>query len=157
MCLKARSRRIWKMMLQARKESSHVYRALPSRDNFSKNTPGDSISVYHTFTVDFNPLNHEVWCECNMFESTGILCCHTLDVFSYYKVDRVPSCYVLPRWSKNVMRKHTYIRSSHDVARSATTCSGVCVQSSITLLRSSLLVMRKQPYCVQLFGMQNPS
>ncbi|XP_016164396.1 protein FAR-RED IMPAIRED RESPONSE 1-like [Arachis ipaensis] len=33
-------------------------------------------------------------------------------------VHTVPSCYVLPRWSKNVIRKHTYIKSSHDVARS---------------------------------------
>ncbi|XP_020963643.1 protein FAR1-RELATED SEQUENCE 6-like [Arachis ipaensis] len=33
------------------------------------------------------------------------------------EVDRVPSCYVLPRWSKNIMHKHTYIKSSHDVAR----------------------------------------
>ncbi|RYR08076.1 hypothetical protein Ahy_B05g075623 [Arachis hypogaea] len=53
-----------------------------------------------------------------MFESTGILCCHTLAVFSYDRINKVSSCYVLPRWSKNVMRKHTYIRSSHDVARS---------------------------------------
>ncbi|RYQ99258.1 hypothetical protein Ahy_B07g087160 [Arachis hypogaea] len=36
-----------------------------------------------------------------------------------FEVDwAVPSCYVLPRWSKNVIRKHTYIKSSHDVARS---------------------------------------
>ncbi|RYR76166.1 hypothetical protein Ahy_A01g000774 [Arachis hypogaea] len=34
------------------------------------------------------------------------------------QVDTVPSCYVLPRWSKNIIRKHTYIKSSHDVARS---------------------------------------
>ncbi|RYQ82142.1 hypothetical protein Ahy_B10g100741 [Arachis hypogaea] len=52
-----------------------------------------------------------------MFKSTGILCCHTLTVWLYYKIDRVPSCYVLPRWSKNVMRKNSCIRSSHDVAR----------------------------------------
>ncbi|XP_016162099.1 protein FAR1-RELATED SEQUENCE 2-like [Arachis ipaensis] len=51
------------------------------------------------------------------FESAGILCCHTLAVWSYYRVDTVPSCYVLPQWSKNVIRKHTYIKSSHDVAR----------------------------------------
>ncbi|RYR47518.1 hypothetical protein Ahy_A07g033449 [Arachis hypogaea] len=60
-------------------------------------------TIYRTFTVDFDPLSQEVRCECNKFEST--------------EVDRVPSCYVLPRWSKNIMHKHTYIKSSHDVAR----------------------------------------
>ncbi|XP_025625695.1 protein FAR1-RELATED SEQUENCE 6-like [Arachis hypogaea] len=34
------------------------------------------------------------------------------------EVDTVPSCYILPRCSKNFIRKHTYIKSSHDVARS---------------------------------------
>ncbi|XP_057730202.1 protein FAR-RED ELONGATED HYPOCOTYL 3-like [Arachis stenosperma] len=34
------------------------------------------------------------------------------------RVDIVPSCYVLPRWSKNVISKHTYVKSSHDVAQS---------------------------------------
>ncbi|RYR16125.1 hypothetical protein Ahy_B04g073070 isoform M [Arachis hypogaea] len=33
-------------------------------------------------------------------------------------LNRVPSCYVLPRWSKNVQRKHTFIKSSHDEKRS---------------------------------------
>ncbi|RYQ96545.1 hypothetical protein Ahy_B08g092333 [Arachis hypogaea] len=74
--------------------------------------------VYHTFRVDFDPLSRKGQCECNKFESAGILCCHTLAVWSYYRVDIVPSYYVLPRWSKNVIRKHTYIKSSHDVARS---------------------------------------
>ncbi|RYR40377.1 hypothetical protein Ahy_A09g046132 [Arachis hypogaea] len=104
------------------------------RDSFNRNTPvdsstggkkktdcvvrsieqkGDTISitvdeqkvfwgkpVYHTFRVDFDPLSRKGQCECNKFEST------------------VPGCYVLPRWSKNVIRKHTYVKSSHDVARS---------------------------------------
>ncbi|KAL4293834.1 hypothetical protein AHAS_Ahas18G0167700 [Arachis hypogaea] len=68
--------------------------------------------------VEFDPLSRKGQCECNKFESAGILCCHTLAVWSYYRVDTVPSCYVLPRWSTNVIRKHTYIKSSHDVAQS---------------------------------------
>ncbi|RYQ92034.1 hypothetical protein Ahy_B09g098131 [Arachis hypogaea] len=74
--------------------------------------------VYDTFMVEFDPLSRKGQCECNKFESAGILCCHTLAVWSYYRVDTVPSCYILPRWSKNVIRKHIYIKSSHDVARS---------------------------------------
>ncbi|RYQ92367.1 hypothetical protein Ahy_B09g098571 [Arachis hypogaea] len=33
------------------------------------------------------------------------------------RVDRVPSCYVLPQWRKNVQHKHTFIKSSHDEKR----------------------------------------
>ncbi|RYR66080.1 hypothetical protein Ahy_A03g012028 [Arachis hypogaea] len=39
-------------------------------------------------------------------------------VLSSYKVNEVHSCYVLTRLSKNIKRKHTYIKSSHDVRRS---------------------------------------
>ncbi|XP_057723936.1 protein FAR1-RELATED SEQUENCE 5-like [Arachis stenosperma] len=39
----------------------------------------------------------------------------TPKLLSSYKVNEMPSCYVLPRWSKNIKRKNTYIKSSHDV------------------------------------------
>ncbi|RYQ80016.1 hypothetical protein Ahy_Scaffold1g106709 isoform F [Arachis hypogaea] len=64
--------------------------------------------------VEFDPSTHKIRCKCNMFASRGILCCHCLAVYFYYGVDRVPSCYVLPRWSKNVKQKHTFLKSSHD-------------------------------------------
>ncbi|XP_016167622.1 protein FAR1-RELATED SEQUENCE 5-like [Arachis ipaensis] len=35
-----------------------------------------------------------------------------------YFQDRVSSCYVLPRWSKNVQCKYTFIKSSHDEKQS---------------------------------------
>ncbi|XP_020997181.1 protein FAR1-RELATED SEQUENCE 5-like [Arachis duranensis] len=111
------------LQLEVRKKTDCVVRSIEQK--------GDTISikvdeqkvfwgkpVYHTFIVEFYPLSRKGQCKCNNFESAGILCCHTLAVWSYYRVDIVPSCYVLPRWSKNVIRKHTYIKSSHDVARS---------------------------------------
>ncbi|RYR04897.1 hypothetical protein Ahy_B06g084707 [Arachis hypogaea] len=57
-------------------------------------------------------------CTIRAVDEQGILCCHCLVVLSSYKVNEVPSCYVLPRWRKNIKRKHTYIKSSHDVRRS---------------------------------------
>ncbi|XP_057739767.1 protein FAR1-RELATED SEQUENCE 5-like [Arachis stenosperma] len=71
---------------------------------------------YVTYGVHFDRLTEEVQCECNMFESSGILYCHCLAVFSSYKINRIPTFYVLPRWSKNIKRKHTYIKSSHNVS-----------------------------------------
>ncbi|MED6222319.1 hypothetical protein PIB30_063213 [Stylosanthes scabra] len=37
---------------------------------------------------------------------------------SFDLVNEVPKCYISSRWSKNIKRKHTYIKSSHDVNRS---------------------------------------
>ncbi|XP_020967455.1 protein FAR1-RELATED SEQUENCE 5-like [Arachis ipaensis] len=70
------------------------------------------------YDVHFDRSTQELRCECNLFESSGVLCCHCLEVFHSYKVYKVPSCYVLPRWSKKIKRKHTYVKSSHDVSRS---------------------------------------
>ncbi|RYR72537.1 hypothetical protein Ahy_A02g006763 isoform G [Arachis hypogaea] len=56
-----------------------------------------------SYDVHFDHSTQELRCECNLFES------------SVYKV---PSCYVLPRWSKKIKRKHTYVKSSHDISRS---------------------------------------
>ncbi|KAL4357563.1 hypothetical protein AHAS_Ahas09G0199200 [Arachis hypogaea] len=74
--------------------------------------------ICDSYVVHFDRSTQEVRCECNLFESSGVLCCHCLEVFHSFKVYKVPSCYVLPRWSKNIKRKHTYIKSSHDVSRS---------------------------------------
>ncbi|KAL4359547.1 hypothetical protein AHAS_Ahas08G0088300 [Arachis hypogaea] len=70
------------------------------------------------YDVHFDRSTQEVHCECNLFESSGVLCCHCLEVFHSYKVYKVPNRYVLPCWSKNIKRKHIYVKSSHDVSRS---------------------------------------
>ncbi|KAL4365377.1 hypothetical protein AHAS_Ahas07G0100000 [Arachis hypogaea] len=70
------------------------------------------------YDVHFDRSTQEVRCECNLFESSGVLCCHCLEVFHSYKVYKAPNRYVLLRWSKNIKRKHTYVKSSHDVHRS---------------------------------------
>ncbi|KAL4306243.1 hypothetical protein AHAS_Ahas16G0158800 [Arachis hypogaea] len=67
------------------------------------------------YNVHFDRSTQKVRCECNLFESSGVLCYHCLAVFYSYKVYKVPTCNVLPRWSKNIKRKHTYVKSSHDV------------------------------------------
>ncbi|RYR18514.1 hypothetical protein Ahy_B03g063142 [Arachis hypogaea] len=46
--------------------------------------------------------------------SRGILCHHALSVLSFERVNKVSPRYILERWSKNVKRRHTHIKSSHD-------------------------------------------
>ncbi|RYR29272.1 hypothetical protein Ahy_B01g053639 [Arachis hypogaea] len=44
----------------------------------------------------------------------GILCRHSLCVLSFERVDNVALKYILERWSKNIKRRHTHIKSSQD-------------------------------------------
>ncbi|XP_068492412.1 protein FAR1-RELATED SEQUENCE 2-like [Phaseolus vulgaris] len=64
------------------------------------------------FEVSFNRGNFDISCTCLLFEFRGILCRHCLVVLAQEKVPQVPMKYVLSRWSKNLRRKHTYIRAS---------------------------------------------
>ncbi|RYR53902.1 hypothetical protein Ahy_A06g029148 isoform B [Arachis hypogaea] len=57
----------------------------------------------------------KVKCQCLLFESRGILCHHALSVLSFERVTQVSPRYILEQWSKKVKRRHTRIKSSHDV------------------------------------------
>ncbi|KAJ1394872.1 Zinc finger, PMZ-type [Sesbania bispinosa] len=66
------------------------------------------------YVVRFSRDPVSVECNCLLFEFKGILCRHALTVLSQERVKEVPNVYLLPRWSKNVRRKHTYIKCSYD-------------------------------------------
>ncbi|XP_020981458.1 protein FAR1-RELATED SEQUENCE 5-like [Arachis duranensis] len=76
------------------------------------------MSVYSRYQVVYCSQSSDVQCDCFMFQSNGILCCHSLAVLLHFRVTAVSSQYILSRWSKNVSRRHTYIRSSIDMDRS---------------------------------------
>ncbi|XP_068483329.1 protein FAR1-RELATED SEQUENCE 6-like [Phaseolus vulgaris] len=67
---------------------------------------------HRNVVVLFDREQLHVCCTCLLFEFRGILCRHCLVVLAQEKVTKVPKKYVLERWSKNLRRKHTYIRSS---------------------------------------------
>ncbi|RYQ84807.1 hypothetical protein Ahy_B10g104284 [Arachis hypogaea] len=105
------------------KKADCTIRAMYEQGDSASIKMEEEILVYETtrhvtYDIHFDHSTHAVRCDCNLFESAGILCCHYLVVLSSYKVNEVPSCYVLPRWSKNIKRKPTYIKSSHDIRRS---------------------------------------
>ncbi|WCJ28617.1 FAR1-related sequence 9 [Euphorbia peplus] len=52
-------------------------------------------------TVNFNSFEIKASCSCQMFEYTGIICRHVLAVFRAKNVLRLPSEYVLKRWTRN--------------------------------------------------------
>ncbi|RYR60289.1 hypothetical protein Ahy_A04g017366 [Arachis hypogaea] len=73
-----------------------------------------SSSTFNKFAVTYDSIVAQVKCQCLLFESRGILCRRTLSVLSFERVTKVSLRYILKRWSKNVKRRHTHIKSSHD-------------------------------------------
>ncbi|RYR68223.1 hypothetical protein Ahy_A03g014703 [Arachis hypogaea] len=73
-----------------------------------------SNSTFNKFVVTYDAVSRDVKCHCLLFESRGILCHHSLSVLSIERVDNVALKYILERWSKNIKRRHTHIKSSQD-------------------------------------------
>ncbi|QHO19105.1 Protein FAR-RED ELONGATED HYPOCOTYL [Arachis hypogaea] len=73
-----------------------------------------SNSIFNKCFITYDAVSREVKCQCLLFESKGILCCHSLSVLSFEQVDNVAPKYILERWSKNINRRHTHIKNSQD-------------------------------------------
>ncbi|XP_052111489.1 protein FAR1-RELATED SEQUENCE 1-like [Arachis duranensis] len=71
-------------------------------------------STFNKFIVTYDAVSRDVKCHCLLFESRSILCCHFLSVLSFERVDNVALKYILERWSKNIKRRHTHIKSNQD-------------------------------------------
>ncbi|RYQ92478.1 hypothetical protein Ahy_B09g098716 isoform A [Arachis hypogaea] len=57
-----------------------------------------SNSTFNKFVITYDTISREVKCQCLLFESR----------------DKVAPKYILERWSKNIKRRHTHIKSSQD-------------------------------------------
>ncbi|XP_010277968.1 PREDICTED: protein FAR1-RELATED SEQUENCE 5-like isoform X2 [Nelumbo nucifera] len=53
----------------------------------------------HRFKVIYDSKNDSVSCSCKRFEFVGILCRHALKILDYKRVEMLPSCYILKRWT----------------------------------------------------------
>ncbi|XP_057760221.1 protein FAR-RED IMPAIRED RESPONSE 1-like [Arachis stenosperma] len=73
-----------------------------------------SNSTFNKFVITYDAVSRDVKCHCLLFESRGILCRHSLSVLSFERVHNVAPKYILERWSKNIKRRHTHIKSNQD-------------------------------------------
>ncbi|XP_025675338.1 protein FAR1-RELATED SEQUENCE 1 [Arachis hypogaea] len=71
-------------------------------------------STFNKFFITYDAVSREVKCQCLLFESRGILCHHSISILSFDRVDNMTLKYILERWSKNIKRRHTHIKSSQD-------------------------------------------
>ncbi|XP_021723932.1 protein FAR1-RELATED SEQUENCE 6-like [Chenopodium quinoa] len=65
------------------------------------------------YSILFNPVTKEVTCDCKKFETHGILCKHYIRVLDKNMVVEIPDKYILDRWRKDIVRKHTRVRVAY--------------------------------------------
>lgn len=66
-----------------------------------------------SYKVHFNVKTNEARCNCQMFESHGLLCRHTIAVYDVHSVKQVSAQYILDRWRKDIKRKHTKVKVAY--------------------------------------------
>ncbi|XP_048497620.1 protein FAR-RED IMPAIRED RESPONSE 1-like [Beta vulgaris subsp. vulgaris] len=61
--------------------------------------------------VDMN--SNEACCECKLLECHGIMCRHLILLYDTLNVKEIPQRYILRRWRKDVIRKHTMVKVAY--------------------------------------------
>ena len=56
-----------------------------------------------------------ITCSCKKFDSEGILCCHSLKVYSILDIMEIPERYILSRWTRGVKSRYALNVSKSDV------------------------------------------
>ena len=70
------------------KETLIQYKVINARKHF-----------YHT--VEYDSSTSNIICSCKKFEFAGILCSHALKVLAKRRITKIPSQYILKRWTKD--------------------------------------------------------
>ncbi|KAH7650627.1 FHY3/FAR1 family protein [Dioscorea alata] len=86
------------------------------------------------FNVYQNELEFDIRCTCRLFEFRGIICRHICKVLIEKNVKEIPSQYILPRWRKDIKRRHTYVKNCYeDIQTNEQKC--VTTDYALTFLR----------------------
>ncbi|XP_021759174.1 protein FAR1-RELATED SEQUENCE 5-like [Chenopodium quinoa] len=106
--------------------------------NSRKEVPSQRKRVYK---VTYNRSTKEADCECRYFHCHGIMCRHMIMVYQMNDCTEIPDKYILRRWRKDVIRKHTRVKVKyHDPSKTEAVCrfdkmmvkfSPICSKASI--------------------------
>ena len=71
-------------------------------DNFTYSlSRGESRRIH---IMHFNQAELSICCNCKLFETLGLLCCHALRVFLVNNVNNIPNKYISSRWTKDAKK-----------------------------------------------------
>jgi hypothetical protein len=95
------------------------------------------------FTVCVDRQNHHYECECGKFEKDGILCCHILRLFTQFDVVKIPTEYIMPRWTMT-------FREEELVKQKQQTIEIQGAEASSSTLRYAMLMNTVNDVCADL-------
>ncbi|XP_021747122.1 protein FAR1-RELATED SEQUENCE 6-like [Chenopodium quinoa] len=65
------------------------------------------------YSATFNTETKFVYCDYRKFETSGIICRHIIRILEHNQVVDIPQQYILNRWRKDILRKHTCVKVSY--------------------------------------------
>ena len=71
-------------------------------DNFTYSLSSGERMMIHI--VHFDQAELSICCDCKLFETLGLLCCHALRVFLVNNVNNISDKYILSRWTKDAKK-----------------------------------------------------
>ncbi|KAF8405456.1 hypothetical protein HHK36_010362 [Tetracentron sinense] len=78
------------------------------------------------FIVAWDETKSEVSCSCHLFEYKGFLCRHVMVVLQCSAVTKIPSLYILKRWSKEAKSRHTMGQASEELQSKVQRYNDLC-------------------------------
>ncbi|KAL2905232.1 Protein FAR1-RELATED SEQUENCE 12 [Bienertia sinuspersici] len=84
----------------------------------NKETKKEFLTEYkRNYQVHFDMRSKLAECECNLFKHSGIMCHHMIKLYNILG-EEVPDRYIMRRWRKDVLRKHTHVKVAyHDPSK----------------------------------------
>uniref|UniRef100_A0A803M0D1 Protein FAR1-RELATED SEQUENCE n=1 Tax=Chenopodium quinoa TaxID=63459 RepID=A0A803M0D1_CHEQI len=75
------------------------------------------------YKITFDCVSKEASCDCKHFECHGIICHHIIKVYELNDHYEIPDKFILRRWRKDVIRKHTRVKVAyHDPNKTYEVC-----------------------------------
>ncbi|KAL6838830.1 hypothetical protein ACP4OV_031544 [Aristida adscensionis] len=97
----------------------------------------------HSFVVHANESSGQYACECRTWEHTGLFCAHLLKAFTHLQIKKIPSDYVLKRYTRDA-RIHV-MWDRHDIVTVGPDCTTEQFRTSklVTLAMDAVRACRK--------------
>ncbi|WJZ95735.1 hypothetical protein VitviT2T_014479 [Vitis vinifera] len=83
------------------------------------------------FKVDWNESKSDIYCSCRSFEYKGYLCRHAIVVLQMSGVFRIPSKYILQRWTNAATSRHTISEKLDEVQSKVRRYDDLCRRAII--------------------------
>lgn len=81
------------------------------------------------FVVSWNELKQEISCLCRLFEYKGFLCRHAIIVLQFSGATKIPSHYILKRWTREAKSGHTPSQNSNAAQSRVQRYNDICRRS----------------------------